>query len=306
MDVPVERAARLGGVGEPAVVLQQQAAQHRQGVPAHEHAVVVETQRRGDQVDEVVDVVDRLPQRVAELPGGDVLERGERRTTGGDGVDVAQQPVRGELQAPLRAPAVELGTHRRTRVRPVRTDPRQRQIAPGELGAPGVDPVEDVDDDVHGLVGAGDALDVDLAVEHVANAEEAVDEIEEARMVLQAGHHRGGSGGEQRGDVGPERVVLHLDRAVELERLGLDVEPQVPERLRIAFEEGGRRAADDAVQRGDALLAVEQQRAGAARRRHAPHRLVRGVGLPHQAANRPGSPCTASASGPRTWSRFQT
>ena len=108
VDVPVERAARLGGVGEPPVVLQQQAPQHRQGVPAHEHAVVVETQRRGDQVDEVVDVVDRLPQRVAELPGGDVLEGRERRTAGGDGVDVAQQPVRGELQPPLRAPAVEL------------------------------------------------------------------------------------------------------------------------------------------------------------------------------------------------------
>ena len=128
--------------------------------------------------------MDRLPQRVAELLGGDVLEGGERRTAGGDRVDVAQQPVRGELQAPLRAPPVEVRAHRRSRLRPVRADPRQRQIAPGELGAPGVDPVEDVDDDVHGLVGAGDALDVDLAVEHVANAVEAVDEVEEAGMAV--------------------------------------------------------------------------------------------------------------------------
>jgi hypothetical protein len=243
---------------------------------------VVETERRGDQVDEVIHVVDRLPQRVAELLGGDVLESGERRTAGGDRVDVAQQPVRWELQAPSNAPPIEVRTHHRSSLRPVRTDPRQRQITPGELGAPGVDPVEDVDDDVHRLVGAGDRLDVDLAVEHVAEAVEAVDEVEEPRMAVQPGRHRGGSTGEQGGDVDPERVVLHLDRAVELERLGLDVEPQVAERLRVALEEGGRRAADDAVQRGDALLAVQQQRTGAARRRRTTHRLARGVGLPHQ------------------------
>jgi hypothetical protein len=72
------------------------------------------------------------------------------------------------LQAPTNAPPVEVRAHHRPGLRPVRADPRQRQVAPGELGAPGVDPVEDVDDDVHGLVGAGDRLDVDVAVEHVA------------------------------------------------------------------------------------------------------------------------------------------
>src|SRR5690606_8044836 len=61
------------------------------------------------------------------------------------------------------------------------------------------------------------------------------------------------------GDVDPEGVVAHLHRRVELERLIGQVEAQVRERRRIPIEEAGRTATDDAVERGDALLAVEEQ-----------------------------------------------
>ena len=64
---------------------------------------------------------------------------------------------------------------------------------------------------------------------------------------------------EQRGDVDPPRIVSHLGRRVELERLILHVEPQAGERLLIALEEGGRPSAGDAVQGRDPLLAVEDQ-----------------------------------------------
>ena len=60
-------------------------------------------------------------------------------------------------------------------------------------------------------------------------------------------------------DVDPERVVLHLQRRVELERLVVEVEVQPGECLGVAVEEPGRPAADDAVERGDPLLAVEQE-----------------------------------------------
>ena len=64
---------------------------------------------------------------------------------------------------------------------------------------------------------------------------------------------------QQRCDVDPQRVVAHLDGLVESESLLIDVEAQVGEGPRIALEESGRLAAHKAVERGDALLAVQQQ-----------------------------------------------
>jgi hypothetical protein len=61
------------------------------------------------------------------------------------------------------------------------------------------------------------------------------------------------------GDIDPQRIVLHLDRLVELEDLAIQVEPQAGERLRVTFEELRRLAARHAVERGHPLLPVEQQ-----------------------------------------------
>ena len=63
----------------------------------------------------------------------------------------------------------------------------------------------------------------------------------------------------QVGDVYPEWVFAHEQRLVEAEFHVSEVEVEVGEGPRIAVEECGWRSPDDPVQRGDALLPVEQQ-----------------------------------------------
>ncbi len=220
--VPVERLVRLWAVDEPAAAVVQVPGDHGDRVAAHQHAVVVQAEpAAGELVQEVVDVVQGLVERVLEGRGRDVFEGGERRATGRDRVDVAQEPVGGELVARV-APAVQVATHGRAGVAPLGADPRQREVTLGQLGTAGVDPVEDVDDDVDGLVGAGDGLDVEGALQDVAQPCDPVDVLGEpvTGLVVRAeqGIGRTRAVDEQRGDVDPPRVALHLDRRVELER----------------------------------------------------------------------------------------
>ena len=123
-------------------------------------------------------------------------------------------------------------------------------------------------------------------LEDVAKAGDPVDVLGEPLPVLlvrvELGVHGARSVHEEGGDVDPARVALHLDRCVELERLGLDVEPEPGERVGIAVEERRRAAADDAVERGDPLLTVEEELFGTGGRRTTPHGLSAALGLPHE------------------------
>ena len=94
---------------------------------------------------------------------GDVLERGEWCPAGRHGVHIAQEPVGGEVVA-LAVPAIQVATHGRSRITPLSADLRQGEVSLGQLRATGVDPVEDLDDDVHGLVCARDLLDVKVTL----------------------------------------------------------------------------------------------------------------------------------------------
>jgi hypothetical protein len=70
---------------------------------------------------------------------------------------------------------------------------------------------------------------------------------------------------------------------VELELLGLDVEPQVAEGRGVALEERWRLAPDDPEQRRDALLPVEKQLLLTRDdRRATPNRLLAALGLPDE------------------------
>ena len=95
---------------------------------------------------------------------------------------------------------------------------------------------------------------------------------------------------EQRGDIDPPRVLAHLGRRIELERLILDIEAQPGKRLLVALEEGGRLSAGDAVEGRDPLLAVQDQYPegrGRGYRGLAPYQRTVCQGLPgEQAANR--------------------
>ena len=87
------------------------------------------------------------------------------------------------------------------------------------------------------------------------------------------------------GDVDPPRVVPHLDRRVELERLVLEVEAQPGERLALPSKNRGRPAADDAVERRDPLLTVEDQDPeGRGDQGLAANQRAVGLGLPGQQA----------------------
>ena len=92
----------------------------------------------------------------------------------------------------------------------------------------------------------------------------------------------------QLGHVDPERIVLHLQRLVELEVLSFKVEAESGEGLGVAVEELGRLAAHDAVEGRHALLAIQQQFHDAGRQRAvaAMRRRLRFGGPDEQAANR--------------------
>ena len=81
----------------------------------------------------------------------------------------------GVNRRPRSARTVEVAPHRRPRICPLGADSGQCEIALRQLGAPGVDAVEDVDDDIDGLVNAGDGLDVEDALEDVAQQLHPVD-----------------------------------------------------------------------------------------------------------------------------------
>src|SRR5262249_40096081 len=63
----------------------------------------------------------------------------------------------------------------------------------------------------------------------------------------------------QVGDVYPGRIVAHFERSVELKSLIFEIEAKASKRLRIAVEETRRATANDAVERGDTLLSIEEQ-----------------------------------------------
>ena len=137
----------------------------------------------------------------------------------------------------------------------------QCEIALGQFRATAVDPVEDVDDDVDCLVFSGDFFDVQVDLLDAMDAIQAIQEI--CHAIRMGGEEwldlRSGTLLQQRCDVDPQRVVAHLDGLVESESLLIDVKAQIGEGPRIALEESGRLAAHKAVERGDALLAVQQQ-----------------------------------------------
>ena len=89
----------------------------------------------------------------------------------------------------------------------------------------------------------------------------------------------------ERRDVDPARIVAHLGRPVELERLVLDVEAQAREGLLVALEERGRATPGDPVQGRDPLLAVQNQHAKGRRgRSRPPYKRTVGLSLPGQQA----------------------
>ena len=56
-----------------------------------------------------------------------------------------------------------------------------------------------------------------------------------------------------------ERIVPHLDRLEELEVFAGEVEPEIRERLCVSIEEARGFSPDHTIERGDALLAVQEK-----------------------------------------------
>ena len=291
VDVPVQDTVGLGRISEAAAALVQEAADNREGVPAHEHAVVVEPETAGHHVEEVADVLSRRFQGVLEIRHLHRVQRAEFGPAGRDGGRVAQQPVQVEGKS-FFLPPVQVGAHGRAGFRPVRALLGQREVALGQLRPAGVDPVEDIHHHVDGLVLAGDLLLVEVAFEHLPEPGQPLHVRDDPRLGIRVRVQRPDvlleALREQRGDIDPSRVIAHLGRRVELERLILDVEAQPGERLLVALEEGGRPSAGDAVEGRDPLLAIQDQHpeGGGCRGLAADQRAVR-QGLPgEQAANR--------------------
>ena len=84
----------------------------------------------------------------------------------------------------------------------------------------------------------------------------------QGRLRAQAGHklaQPGCSFLHQLRDIDPQRIILHLHRLIELEGLGIEMEAQPGEGLGVSIEELRRLAAHHAVERGHALLTIQQE-----------------------------------------------
>lgn len=282
--VPEQHPVPLHGVGEATAGQVQQPGHHREGVPAHQHPVVVEAEPAGHGVEKRADVPGGVGQRLLEVLRGHGVQCREHRAAGSHRRGVAQQPVQREGE-PDALPPGQVVAHHLAGARPLRAQLGQGEVALGQFGAAGVDPVEDVDDDVDGLVPPGDLLLVEVPLEELVQAVQPLQvHLELVRLAGEPRDVRPEALGEQAGHVDPAVVVAHLGRRVELECLVLDVEAQPGERRRVAFEEGRRASPDHAVQRGDPLLAVQQQAPHTTTRGVPTHRLRVGLGLPEQQA----------------------
>src|SRR5487761_149057 len=72
------------------------AADYREGVSAHQHPVVVESEASGCGIQELADVPGGGFQRLLEIGDPDLLQRIEFGPAGQNGACVTQQPVQGE------------------------------------------------------------------------------------------------------------------------------------------------------------------------------------------------------------------
>jgi len=157
------------------------------------------------------------------------VEELEFRFAGEHRVHAPQEPVKIEAVVSF-GPGFELGLHLFTGLGPVGADFGEGQVALGEFGAAAVDPIEDVYDDIEGLVGSGDFFDVQVDIR----------DAKEPRQTAYVVAHSGGKGGigGQAGDeraqsactllhqfrhIDPERIVSHLDRLVKGEDLVFQV-----------------------------------------------------------------------------------
>jgi len=262
VDVPEQQAVSLGLVRDLAAALGEVAGHKRDGEAAAEHPVVIEPEPAGDEIEDPVDHPLRLHEPSLELLGSDVLHGGEQRLPRRDGVHAPQQPVERERVAGP-SPLGEEALHLVASLRPLGTDAREREVTLGKLGAAAVDAIEDVHDHVDGLVLAGDLLDMQVNRSDRADGVDSLDECRELRRKLRHLHQplddRTDACGHDLGDIDPARIVPHLRGGIELERLALEVEIQAREGLSVAVKKLRWLAADQAVERRDPLLAVEQE-----------------------------------------------
>lgn len=196
------------------------------------------------------------------LRHGEAVESGEvRRLREVDG-QAAQQPVACEVVS-LGREAVESLLHLVAHGGPFRADLGEREVALAKLRAARVHAVENIHDDVDGLVGAGHGLGEYLSLLDLLYAVEPREGQREGWVVKAGGlfdadGFRYGSGLVDLGYRDPHGVALHLG-GTELEYLIFDVEHEVGERALVALEEGWFLATHDAVERRHALLAVENE-----------------------------------------------
>ena len=263
---------------------------------------MVEAQPARDHVQGRVDGLLGALEPVLGLRRGDGMQVVELRLPPHDGVDVAEQPVEPELEA-RRFPSAEDPLHLVAGVGPRRADAGQGEVAARQLRAAAVHLVEDVHDDLDGLVGSGHLLDVEVHLSDGVNLVQAVDVVPEGRGIdpqdAQPRQEGADSALEQRRHVHPQWIIPHRERRVEHEVLLAEVEVQTSEGVLVAVEELRRLAPDEAVERGHALLPrrATASRCPAPARLH-PGRRRRRPWSPTRGARRSGAAGRGSPSGP--------
>ena len=221
---PEEQLVALFGV-QRTLVLVHVANHHRHAEAAEEHLVMIEPEPAGDQVQRRIDVFVGALQPVLDIERALVVQIAELGFAGENGVHRTQQPIEVEL-IPGAGPFLQLGLHGVAGFRPFGADFRERQVALRQLGAAAVHAVEDVDHDVEGFVLTGHLLDMQIDLRHTEQSAEAADIGADIRRMRGVRGKLGDQPAEARvpglhqaGDIDPQRIILHLYRLIEGERL---------------------------------------------------------------------------------------
>ncbi len=205
-----------------------------------------------------------------------------------DGVHVAEQPVQVEVEV-LITPLLQARLHGHSGIGGLGANLGQGEVALGQLSAAAVHPVEDVHDHVDGLIGSCDFFHVKLTILYCLDLVQAVEVVHQLGCMVRARcddrHGRADALLHELGHIHPQGVSLHLGGHEEAELLCLQVEVKARKGVRIPVEELGGVAPDDAVETGDALLAIQQELDHAGRQGAiSPRRGAQGLRGPHQQA----------------------
>ena len=185
MYVPVEQPVPLRGIRNRAATLHQIARHEGQRIPSAKNTVVIEAEPGANQVEQVVNVLDRCLQAALECGTLHPVQGAEHRLPGQRRGHATQQQFKPKV-VPGARPTSQFPVEPLPSLRPLSAHLCQRKVSLRQLRAAAVHTIEDVNDHIDRLVFSGHFLDVEIrlldAVDPVQPMEEVADPMRVRRV----------------------------------------------------------------------------------------------------------------------------